>query len=346
MEKSTKKIIITLSIILTVISVLLAGTILLVMELSKVTYTAVILDRADGAPIEGARVEIEKITYDEVFYFHGDMIPTTRSHVRTIHSDEEGRFSIRLPGINEDRGYYYFRISAEGFVPDHVPSYEYPENDHSSHYSDDLESVIYFNSVCSLIGNVTDPTGTPIPGATVVFWPDNIGLNPHDVDQAASTDINGRFYLDHVRVGPGTLRVDAPFFERITIRSMSLTGSETNCIDIVLRRVNSTDAKVSGTITFDQRYIDLDGSNILLIFSEYMINGETGERFFTMVEGWGFEIHLGHGTYVLGGAYLDFISDYGWFEIHTVDPRWSYRTIEVFEDMELEMGASVYYVDY
>jgi 5-hydroxyisourate hydrolase-like protein (transthyretin family) len=323
----------------------MAGTIFLMLELSKETYSARIIDRSDGSPVQGAVVEIEKITYDEMYFYSNDMIPTTREHVRTVHTDSDGRFSVRLPGVNEDRGYYRFKISAVGYVPDHVPGYEYPENGHSYMYSDEMESVVFFNSVCILNGNVTDTSGDPIPDATVVFWPDVINFYGHDVDQAAATNVDGSYSLKYLRAGSGTVQVSAPNYERKKIRFLDLNGSETNNLNVVLERIISNGYKVSGNISSTHYWaeFDIDNSRILLAFSSSINEQVDRGRFFTMVEDLSFEIYLDQGTYNFEGVYLGHLNYNAWFEVYAEDSPWGYRTISVYDDVVIDLEAHINY---
>jgi len=341
MESSTKKIILTLSITLTALSILLAGAIFLVHELSKETYSARVMDRFDGSPVQGALVEVDKVTYDDFFYPQDSMIPSTKSHVKTVHTDENGRFSVTLPGINEDRGYYHFRISAEGHVPDNVPAYEYPGNGYSYHYSDDLESIIFMNSVCILNGNVTGADGIPIPGATVLFRPDVINFHSEGVDQAARSDADGRYSMEYVRAGTGTIEVCAPHHEKRTVSSVTLNLG-TNTVDIVLKKDDTIIPRVYGTISPEGRHFEIDDSRILLIFTETPDQIQSGERFFTLVRDWTYLVHLGPGSYSLRGVYVDLLPQGGWFEVYSEDHR--FGGLEVEEDMELDLNAFISYV--
>ncbi|MBH22901.1 MAG: hypothetical protein CMH57_00310 [Myxococcales bacterium] len=200
---------------------------------------------ADGAPVEGAFVRVQGLSYD------GRSAPALTDAqgsfcVETLRSEMTGE---DLNG-NGDEGEAY-RVRLQGSLGGAV--YDLGEHEVRSDESAcgeggclslgevALDSPLEAES-CTVAGLVTDLFGQPVRGVTLQAWSQAelseadiaslCGDDFEDCDLSATTDMNGVFVLETPRLGGLTLR--GTILEELATRSRLLTGQRTlqSCPDM------------------------------------------------------------------------------------------------------------------
>jgi hypothetical protein len=94
-------------------------------------------------------------------------------------------------------------------------------------------------TTATVVGNVTDPTGSIIPGATVTII--NSGTN---ATRSTKTDADGKYAIPYLVAGTYILRVEMPGFAKQELQGIVLDASQTDRHDFAL-----TIGEVKDTIT-------------------------------------------------------------------------------------------------
>ena len=94
----------------------------------------------------------------------------------------------------------------------------------------------------AIVGQVTDPTGAAVPGASVTVSNHDTGL-----DRYSETDMAGRFNFPQLKPGPYSLRVEAAGFEPQQVSNVFSGLGQKQTVNVMLRVAQSRQAiEVSG----------------------------------------------------------------------------------------------------
>lgn len=169
----------------------------------------------EGRPVPGAVVEIDR---------------GLRSGLEPIHTDVDGRF--RIPDVGVPKGSNLgidLWVLKTGFKPGRLRNIKGA--------SSELE--VRLGALGSIQGRILDPSGAPIPGASVLLPPEGHGFSdPHhhhgESIPAVSTDPEGFFEFADLEAGELDLAIEAHGFARKRLALTLGPGEAMEDLEIVL----------------------------------------------------------------------------------------------------------------
>src|SRR5579862_4184410 len=102
-----------------------------------------------------------------------------------------------------------------------------------------LASAVFGQSLTSLNGTVTDPTGAVIPGAKLTLTHADTGTTRQEV-----SDSQGRYVFSQVNPGTYKLSATAAGFNEVVINDVHLLVSTPATINVAFEKVGSTTTTV------------------------------------------------------------------------------------------------------
>jgi RNA polymerase sigma factor (sigma-70 family) len=132
-------------------------------------------------------------------------------------SDPEGRFDFELART----GTYQAQVSADGYV------WSRSEPTAVAQHGERAETVVHLTTGGGIRGSVVDLSGHPIAGAKVI--PLSMAQSPVGAPTrffgeggAVLTDIAGNFVIDHLAVGPETLKIFSANFTALVVPNLTI----------------------------------------------------------------------------------------------------------------------------